>query len=59
VNSQGFSGIPVRRVDHFGGTESITELTDVVRGGIPDSAFQIPTGFEKKAMPMLGGRGRQ
>jgi hypothetical protein len=59
TNSQGFSGIPVRRVDHFGGTESVTELTDVVRGSIPDSAFQIPAGFEKKPLPMLQGRGRQ
>ena len=54
---QGFSGVPVRRVT-FGPGASTSELLDVTRQTIPDSAFAVPDGFQKQASP-FGGRGRK
>lgn len=58
---QGFDGIPVRRVT-FGSAASTSELVDVKRQNVPDSAFAIPAGFTKTESPFAamgrGARGR-
>lgn len=55
----GFSGVPVRSITYGAGgsTESTTELTDISRQNIPDSAFVVPSGFQKEAFGPMG-RGR-
>lgn len=54
----GFSGVPVRSITYSGDSiESTTELTDFSRQNIPDSAFQVPTGFQKQPFAPMG-RGR-
>ena len=50
--TEGLSGIPVRRTRANGDS---TELTDVTRGNVPESAFQVPEGFQKQ--PFMGARG--
>lgn len=57
VESQGFPGIPVRRTSTYAGVTTVTEVTDVTRGAIPESAFVVPSGYQKE--PLMGGRGRQ
>ena len=54
----GFSGVPVRSITYGpGGVESTTELTDVSRQNLPDSTFQVPSGFQKQPFAPMG-RGR-
>jgi len=48
---QGFSGVPVRRASRVGNVQSVTELSEIARQNIPDSAFALPTGFRKAASP--------
>lgn len=57
---QGFSGVPVRRVSMLAGREVITEVTDVRRQDVPDSAFTVPADFTKQAFGdgASGSRGR-
>ena len=57
LEAQGYAGIPVRNTQYIMGREITTEVVDVTRGTIPDSAFQVPAGFEKQ--PFMRGRGRQ
>jgi hypothetical protein len=45
---QGFSGVPVRRMYTIGGTQTVSELTDVSRQTFPDSVFAVPAGFTKQ-----------
>jgi hypothetical protein len=52
VEQQGYPGIPVRRTSTIGGVTNVTEVTDVSRGSIPDSAFQVPADYHKE--PMMG-----
>ena len=53
---QGFSGVPVRQITTIAGRQTTTEITEVSRQSFPDSAFQVPAGYQKTEM--LGGRGR-
>jgi hypothetical protein len=60
IEDQGYAGLPVRHINVTSGTT--TELTGVTRQDIPDAQFQVPAGFTKQDMPMMGGmggRGRQ
>lgn len=50
VELQGYPGIPVRRTTKVGGVTTVTEVTDVTRGAIPASAFEVPAGYQKEAM---------
>jgi hypothetical protein len=50
--AEGLTGIPVRRTEANGDS---MELSDITRQNVPDSAFQVPAGFEKQ--PFMGGRG--
>ena len=52
IEEQGFPGVAVRRVTLRNGTpESTTELTEIRREAIPASAFAVPDGFRREAMP--------
>lgn len=57
VESQGYSGVPVRHMMIIAGRQVTTEITEVTRQSFPDSAFQVPAGYEKTEF-MGGGRGR-
>ena len=57
AEAQGFSGVPVRRTT-LGPQGSTSEITDVSRQNFPDSAFEVPAGFQKEAFAAPGGRGR-
>ena len=60
AGAAGYPGIPVKSVNTVMGRETTTEITDVKKQAIPASAFEIPAGFTKQDMPMMGGgRGRQ
>jgi hypothetical protein len=51
LETQGFSGIPVRRVRFSGGTvQSTSVLTEVRRQTFAESSYQVPEGFQKTAM---------
>jgi hypothetical protein len=55
--AQGFSGVPVRRINYSGGkVQSTSELTDVRRQTFPDSSYDVPAGFQKQTMGRMGGR---
>ncbi len=58
---QGYAGIPVRMTSTTMGRTTTSELQDVTRGSIPDTAFEVPAGFQKEPFmgPMGRGRGRQ
>jgi hypothetical protein len=59
VADRGYDGVPVRSIVYGAGGEVTTELTDVSRQNIPESAFAVPAGFQKMASPFAGrGRGR-
>jgi hypothetical protein len=52
LDTQGFSGVPVRRVTLSGGkVQSTSELTDVRRQTFADSTYDVPAGFQKRTMP--------
>jgi hypothetical protein len=54
---QGFSGVPVRRINFRNGQQqSMTEISEVRRQTFPDSMFELPPGFQQEAFG--GGRGR-
>ena len=55
---QGFSGLPVRTITYVNGQSVTSEITPAGRHAVPDSAFEIPTGFTKQTMPMMGGASR-
>jgi len=55
VQSQGFAGVPVRRVTfRNGAVESTTETTEFKRESLPASLFDPPAGFRKESMPAMG-----
>jgi hypothetical protein len=55
VQSQGFAGVPVRRITfRNGAVESTTETTEFKRESLPASLFDPPAGFRKEAMPSMG-----
>ena len=55
--AQGFSGVPVRRINFSGGNvQSTSELTDVRRQTFPESSYDVPAGFQKQTMGRMGGR---
>lgn len=59
IETQGFAGIPIRRVA-FNGDKVlwISETTDVKRGNFDASTYEAPAGFQKQAMGR-GAGGRQ
>src|SRR6185436_1267599 len=51
TQSQGFSGVPVRRINFKNGAvESTTETTEFRREALPASTFETPAGFRKESM---------
>jgi hypothetical protein len=57
VESQGYSGVPVRRATYTNGTlQSTSELTEASRQSFAASTYAVPEGFQKETM--FGGRGR-
>lgn len=55
AETQGYSGVPVRRVS-LTGTRAVSEVTEVSRQTFPDALFALPEGYTKQAMPMGAGR---
>jgi len=54
---QGFSGVPVQRISFRNGApDQKYEITEVTRQDIVDALFEVPPGFQKVAMPQMGGR---
>jgi hypothetical protein len=53
-DSQGFSGVPVRRVYSIGSRQVVTELTQVTRQTFTDATFAVPEGFQRQAFGMPG-----
>jgi len=52
TQSQGFSGVPVRRTSFRNGSvESVIEVTETRREAFPASTFEVPAGFRKESMP--------
>jgi hypothetical protein len=53
LETQGFSGVPVRRVSYRGGAvHSTSEVTEVSRQNFAASTYDVPAGFQKQAIPM-------
>jgi hypothetical protein len=53
AESQGFAGFPVRRVTFQNGrAQSTSELSELRREAIPDSAFAVPSGFRKQSVTL-------
>lgn len=52
--AQGFTGLPIRSSSMAGSQPVTIELSEIRRAAIPDDAFQVPAGFEKRAMPAMG-----
>jgi len=59
MQSQGFSGFPVKSSSTFGGRTTTSEVTDVSRRTFEESVFAAPAGFQKESFPGMAGRGRQ
>ena len=59
LETQGFAGIPIRRITYNGGkVQSASEVTDVRRDNFAASTYDPPAGFQKQAL-VRGGPGRQ
>lgn len=57
IETQGFAGIPIRRVSYNAGkVQSTSEVTDVHRDNFAASTYEVPAGFQKQTM---GRGGRQ
>ena len=53
LETQGFSGVPVRRVTYRGGTvQSTSEVTEVSRQNFAASSYDVPAGFQKQTIGM-------
>lgn len=53
LDTQGFSGIPVRRVTYRGGTvQSTSHVTEVSRQNFAASSYDVPAGFQKQTIGM-------
>jgi Domain of unknown function (DUF4412) len=61
AETQGFSGIPVRRTSTIANVQTTTELTDVTRQNFPDASYAVPAGFQKQEglFGAPAGRGRR
>ena len=59
MQTQGFSGFPVKSSSTSGSRTTTSEVTDVSRQTFEDSLFEAPAGFQKESLPGMGGRGRQ
>lgn len=59
VEKQGYPGVPIRQASNLMGREIISEISDVTRGPIAESAFAVPAGYEKQPFMGAAGRGRQ
>ena len=57
--AEGFSGFPIKTTHDVMGRTTTMELENVTRGTVPDSAFQVPAGLQKKSLPIPNGRGRR
>lgn len=55
---QGFDGLPVRTVTTAGGTTTTVVLTEARRETFADDLFEVPAGFDRRAMPNMNGVGR-
>lgn len=53
---QGFSGLPIRTAttDPRSGRTITMQMTEARRATFEDTIFQVPAGFTKQAMPMMG-----
>ena len=52
TQSEGFSGVPVRRTSFRNGAiESVSEVTETRRQTFPAATFEVPPGFRKESMP--------
>ena len=56
---QGFSGVPVRTIITVAGRQVTTEIVEAGRQTFPDSAYQVPAGYQKIDFMAGPGRGRQ
>lgn len=57
ADTQGFNGVPVRRVNFSNGQpQDVHELVGVTRQTFPASTWEVPAGYQKQ--PLMGGRGR-
>jgi hypothetical protein len=56
---QGFSGVPVRTIITVAGRQTTTEIVEAGRQTFPDSAYQVPAGYQKIDFMAGPGRGRQ
>ena len=51
IETQGFNGVPVRRITYNGGkVRSTSEVTDVRRETFAASTYDVPAGFQKQIM---------
>jgi hypothetical protein len=51
LETQGFNGVPVRRISYSGGAvQSTSEVTDVRRQTFAESTYDVPAGFQKQAI---------
>jgi len=51
LETQGFAGIPVRRITYNAGkVASTSEVTDVRRENFAASSYEVPAGFQKQAI---------
>jgi len=59
VDTQGFAGIPIRRIAYDGDkVVTISEVTDVKRDNFAASTYEVPAGFQKQAIGRGIGVGR-
>lgn len=58
VETQGFSGFPVRSTMVVAGSTITTELIEASRQTFADSLFTVPAGFTKQTLPAFGAPGR-
>jgi len=53
LETQGFTGVPVRRLNYRAGQlHSTSEVTEVSRQNFAASSYDVPAGFQKQAIPM-------
>lgn len=57
IETQGFAGIPIRRISYNAGkVQSASEVTEVRRDNFAASTYEVPSGFQKQT---IGRGGRQ
>jgi hypothetical protein len=51
LETQGFAGIPIRRISYKDGkVQSVSEVTDVRRESFAASTYELPAGFQKQSL---------